>query len=173
MATLNVADLNRQGKVFIAGNVSVKSVIAVAAATTGLAVYNPVGSGVKLVLIDVGFSWTTVPGAVHNLGIGLVASSSTAPSSLTAAGSPARRADGSGQTGAGIAYDAATFASAPVAARWFGGAAWGTSVGVSPYNMIDRVDGSIVVVPGAAMALIALTTTALGVGHMTWAELPI
>ncbi len=172
MATLNVADLNRQGKVFVGANVSAKSVVAVSTTATGLILWNPVGSGKKIVLIDAGFSWTTVPGAVHNLGIAVAPASQVLPTSLTVAGRSATAADGSGNTGAGIVWDAATLPVAPVAVRWFGGAAWGTSVGVSPYLILDRVDGSIVLVPGAVAVLAALTTTAVGVGSFTWAEYP-
>ncbi len=173
MATINVADLNRQGKVFTAANVSAKTVSVVGTAMTGLVVYNPVSSGKKLVLLDVGFTWTTAPVAVHQLGIGVMNSSSTAPSSLTASGSPAQSADGTGFVGAGIAWDTATLPVAPTARRWFGGSIYASAAGNSPYMMADRVDGSIIIAPGAAMCIIALTTAASGAGHMTWAEYPV
>lgn len=173
MATLNVADLNRQGKVFTAANVSAKSVIAVTTAMTGLIIYNPAGSGKKLVLIDVGWVWTTVPGAVHNMGIAMTLTNAVAPVTVTAAGSPAQAADGSGAAATAIAYDAATFGVAPVARRWISGASWGTSVGVSPYQAINRLDGSLVVAPGASAMLTVVTTTAVGMGSFTWAEVPV
>lgn len=172
MATLNVADLNRQGKVFVGANVSAKSVIAVTTSMTGLILYNPFGSPVKLVLVDYGFSWTTAPVAVHNLGLGMTVSTTTVPTSLTVAGRSAISADGAGNVPNAIVWDAATLAVAPVAVRWNGGAVYGTGVGESPYTSVDRVDGSIVVVPGATVCLIALTTTAVGVGHFTWIEVP-
>jgi len=177
MATLNVADLNRQGKVFVGANVSAKSVIAVNATMTGLMLYNPINSGKKLVLVDAGFVWTTTPAAVHNVGIGIVAATATAPTSLTVAGGPARAADGSGLAGSGIVYDAAVFAAAPVAARWFLNATYqaasaaGTTVASA--MQLDRLDGSIALVPGSAACLIAVTTTAVGMGSFTWVEYPI
>ncbi len=169
MASIDVASLNRQGKVFVGANVSAKSVIAVTAAMTGLILWNPPSSNKKLVLIDAGFVWTTVPAAVHNLGIAVQAATVVLPTSLTVAGRSATAADGSGNIGAGVVWDAATIV-APIAVRWFSGAAWGTSVGVSPYQAVDRIDGSIVLVPGAAAALTVVTTTAVGMGHFTWAE---
>ncbi len=169
MATLNTADMNRQGKVFVGANVSVKSVIAVTAAMTGLILWNPPSSTKKLVLIDAGFSWTTAPGAVHNLGIGVLNSTTVLPTSVTVSGRSAIAADGSGNVGQGITYDAATLAAAPVAVRWFGGAA----TGVSAYQLQDRPEGAIVLVPGATACLIGLTTTLLGVGSFTWAEFNI
>ena len=173
MATLNVADLNRQGKVFVGANVSAKSVVAVSTTATGLILWNPVGSGKKIVLIDTGFVWTTVPGAVHNLGIAVMPASQVLPTGLTVAGRSATAADGSGNSGAGIVWDAATLPVAPVAVRWFGGAAWITGgSGEAPYQMNDRIDGSIVLVPGAVAVLTVVNTTAVGMGHFTWAEYP-
>jgi len=173
MKYLDFAELNLQGKLFVAGNVAAKNFIAVATTQTGLVLYNPTNSRKKLVLLDAGFSWTTVPGAVHNLGIGLVQASGIPPNTGTVAGAPARRADGSGETGWGIAYDTVVLPTAPVVARWFGGASWGSSVAVSPYTLIDKINGKLVVVPGAAAAIVGLTTTAVGVGSFTWAEIDI
>lgn len=170
MATLNVADLNRQGKLFVGANVSAKSVVAVSTTATGLILWNPVGSGRKLVLVDAGWSWTTVPGALHNIGIAVAPASQVLPTSLTVSGRSAIAADGSGNIGVGITWDAATLPVAPVAVRWFAGAAWVSGASVGPYQISERIDGSIVLVPGAVAVLAALTTTAIGVGHFTWAE---
>lgn len=177
MATLNVADLNRQGKVFTAANTSAKSVIAVTTAMTGLILYNPPGSGVKAILIDAGFVWTTAPAAVHNIGIALAIPHPTAPSSLTVAGSPAKAADGSDRSGAVIAYDAATLPVAPVARRWFLNGLFQstTAAGVTlaANTSTERIDGSLILVPGAVACLTVVTTTAVGMGHFTWAEVPV
>ena len=163
----------KAGSLFHIANTAAKSVIAVAAAMTGVILHNPQGSNKKLAIVDVGFAWTTVPGAVHNLGIGIVAPELAAPTSLTAIGSGVQSADGSGTRGKSVAYgyDAATFAVAPVARQWFGGAAWGTSVGVSPYLMVDTVDGGLIVPPGASACLIVVTTTAIGLGSLSWIEI--
>ncbi len=170
MATLNVADLNRNGRVFTGANVSAKSVIAVTASMTGLILWNPMGSGKKLVLVDAGFSYTTAPAALHNIGIALMVATNAIPTSLTVAGSPASSADGAGVAGVGIVWDAATLPVAPVARRWM----WGTmatgSVGFA--QMSERLDGSLILVPGAAACLTVVTTTAVGMGSFTWAEVP-
>ena len=170
MATLNVADLNRQGKVFVGANVSGKSVVAVSTTATGLILWNPPSSGKKLVLIDAGFAYSTATAALHNLGMAVAPASQAIPTSLTVAGRSATAADGSGNIGAGIVWDAATLPVAPVAVRWFGGTnATGSS---AMYQFNDRIDGSIVLVPGAVWVLTVLTTTAIGLGHVTWAEYP-
>ena len=173
--SFDYAGYNRNGQLFYAANVSTKNVVAVATAMTGLILYNPAGSGKNCLIADVGFSWVTAPAAVHNLGIGLAAPHVTIPSSLTAAGSPTKRADGSGNAGGSItvAYDAATLAVAPVAARWLGGAVYGSGVGESPYAGFWEIQGALMLMPGAVACLIGLTTTLAGVGSITWAEVPV
>lgn len=175
MSNLDIASYNRQGKLFCAANVSAKSVIAVAAAMTGVILYNPPGSGKKLVITHGGFAWTTVPAALHNLGWALMAANPALPTSLTAIGSGVLSADGSGNAGGSVAraYDAATLPAAPVAVRWFGGAAWASGVSVNPYNMVDYVEGALCVVPGSALCLTVVTTTAIGLGSVSWAEVDL
>jgi hypothetical protein len=174
MSNLDIASYNRQGKVFVAANVSAKSVIAVTTGMTGVILYNPVGSNKKLIIADASFVWTTAPAAVHNIGLALAAPNPTVPSSLTAIGSGVLAADGSGNAGSAVAraYDAATLPVAPVIVRWMGGAVYGSGVGESPYSIMDHVDGSIILVPGAVMTFAAVTTTAVGMGSVTWIEVP-
>jgi hypothetical protein len=82
-------------------------------------------------------------------------------------------ANGTGNAGVAKAYDAATLAAAPTIVRWLGGAVYGSGVGESPYSIIDKVDGALVLVPGATMCFAAVTTTAVGMGHVSWAEVPV
>ncbi len=179
MANINVDELNRQGKIFAGGNVAAATVSAVGTAMTGLILYNPMGSGKDLVLLEAGFAWTTVPAAVHNVGIGIVpAFNSLAPSSTgVSVTSSARAADGSNVTAIGKLFDAATYAAPlPVAARWsfnaLRQAADGTLTTVFPGMLSDRIDGSIILAPGASAMLIAVTTPSVGLGSFVWAEYP-
>ncbi len=170
MATINVSDLNRQGKVFVAANVSTKNFVAVSTTATGLMVYNPFGSGVKVVLIDASFQYVTGPTAVTQVGIAVMNSNTAVPTSLTVSGRSAVAADGSGNVPKAIAWDAATLPAAPVAVRWSFGSC-GTAVTTAA--LVDRIDGSIILVPGALAILCGLTTTAAGVGAFTWTEVPV
>lgn len=167
---MDLVAYNRLGQVFTAANVSAKSVIAVTTAMTGVILYNPPNSGKVLVIVDAGFVWTTAPAAVHNVGLATAAPNLTAPSSVTAIGSGVKCSNGSGNANNSVtlAYDAATLAVAPVACRWMGGAL----TGVSAYSIIDHVDGAISLIPGAVLTFAAVTTTAVGMGHVTWVELP-
>lgn len=172
---MDLTSYNRLGQVYSAANVSAKSVIAVTTAMTGVIVYNPVGSGKNVLITDVGWVWTTAPGAVHNIGLATAAPNLTIPASVTAIGSGVRLANGSGNAGNSVTlvYDAATLPVAPVACRWFGGAAYATAAGNSPFMIRDPVDGAIMLVPGAVMCFCAVTTTLVGMGHVTWVEVPV
>ena len=172
MSGTDWAAYNRKGQLFVAANVSAKSVIAVTTVMTGVILYNPAGSGKVALIKDAGFVWTTAPAAVHNVGLALAAPHPTVPASLTAIGSGVLLANGTGNAGTAVcrAYDAATLPVAPVAVRWFLGAAYGSGVGESPFPAIDYVDGAVALVPGAVMTFAAVTTTAVGMGSVTWAE---
>jgi hypothetical protein len=97
----------------------------------------------------------------------------TVPTSLTAIGSGVLVANGAGNAGNAVAraYDAATLAAAPVMHRICFGAAYGSGVGESPHALIDYVDGALAVQPGGALAFAAVTTTAVGLGSVSWIEL--
>lgn len=173
---MDLSGYNRLGQVYTAANVAAKSVIAVTTAMTGVILYNPAGSGKNLIIADVGWVWTTTPAAVHNLGLATAAPNLTAPSSVTAIGSGVRLANGSGNAGNSVtlAYDAATLPVAPVACRWFGGAAFsGTAATTGPFSILDHVDGALMIVPGGVMTFCAVTTTMVGMGSVTWIEVPI
>jgi hypothetical protein len=173
MSNLDIAGYNRKGQLFVAANVSAKSVIAVTTSMTGLILHNPAGSGRKLVLVHAGFAYTTAPAALHNMGIALMAANPALPTSLTAVGSGVLAADGSGTAGYSVAkaYDAATLPTAPVAVRWM----WGTYAtgSTAPTAFSENVDGGIIVTPGSAACLTVVTTTAIGMGSFAWIEVPV
>ncbi len=170
----NIADANLAGLTYCAANTAAKSVIAVTTAMTGVILYNPAGSGVSAVINSVGWVWTTAPAAVHNIGLALAAPNVTVPSSLTAIGSGVLKANGLGNADKAVcrAYDAATLPVAPVIVRWCFGATYGSGVGESPAALVDYVNGAIVLIPGAVMTFAAVTTTAVGMGSVSWSEVP-
>lgn len=173
MSNIDRIAYNRAGRLFTAANVAAKSVIAVATAMTGVILYNPTGSNKILAVVDAGWAWTTAPAAVHNIGLAIMAPNITVPTSLTAIGSGVLSGDGSGNRGLSVAqaYDAATLATAPVIQRINFGAAYGSGVGESPHVLIDYVDGALMVQPGGALTFAAVTTTAVGLGSISWVEI--
>ena len=173
MANIDRLSYNRAGQLFTASNVAAKSVVAVSTTATGVILYNPVGSNKVLAIVDAGWAWTTFPGGVHNIGMAIMAPNVTTPTGLTAIGSGVLSGSGSGNAAGSVAraYDAATLPAAPVMQRISFGAAWGSSVGVSPHCLIDYIDGALMVQPGGALAFAAVTTTAIGLGSISWIEI--
>ncbi len=173
MSSLDRLAYNRAGQMFCAANVSAKSVVAVSTTATGVILYNPVGSNKTLYIVDAGFSWTTAPAAVHNLGWAIMAPNITTPTGLTAIGSGVQTCQGFGGAGTSVAqaYDAATLPAAPVMRRIAGGAVYGSGVGESPYTLIDYIDGALAVPAGGAFVFAAVTTTLAGLGSVTWIEI--
>ena len=168
MASLDVMSYNRQGKVFTVSNVAAVSVLAVSTTMTGLVLINPFGSGKKLILVDAGFVWTTAGAAAHQIGVAL-GWSTTAVTNTTAI--TVLRADGGGTGTNSVAAgsSSATLPTAAVAQMWIGGSL-GTAV--SPYMVRERIDGSLILIPGAYAHLTTVTTTAVGMGSFTWVEVP-
>lgn len=163
----------RAGQMYQAANVAAKSVVAVAAAMTGVILYNPVSSSKTLYIVDIGWAWTTAPAAVNNIGWAQMAPNPTVLTGLTAIGSGVLSAGGFGNAGSavGIAYDAATLPVAPVIRQMLFGAAWGSAVGVSPHMLYSQIDGAFALPPGSVGCLAAVTTTAVGLGSLSWVEL--
>lgn len=173
---MDLSNYNRLGMVYTAANISAKSVIAVTTSMTGVILYNPPGSGKNLLIANMGWVWTTTPAAVHNLGFATAAPNLTAPATVTAIGSGVKLANGSGNAGNSVtlAYDAATLPIAPVACKWWGGAAFsGTAATTGPFQIVDQTDGGIMLVPGAVGCFCAVTTTMVGMGSVTWIEVPV
>ena len=84
MSNIATLDYQRAGKIFCASNNAATIVTVAHTVLTGLIIYNPYGSGKKLIMLDAGFGWTTVPPAAHVIGVALSPASITAPSTLTA-----------------------------------------------------------------------------------------
>lgn len=168
MSNLDIASYNRQGKVFHTANVAAVSVLAVSTTMTGLILSNPYGSRKKLILVDGAWVWTTAGAAAHQAGWA-VGYSSTAVTHTTPM--IIYNADGSGVSASSIALadSSSTLPVVATARRWFGGSL-GTAV--SPYMVNDRIDGAIILVPGSYAHLTTVTTTMVGLGSVTWIEVP-
>ena len=173
MASLDVASYNRQGKVFCAANTAAVALTAVATTTTGLYVFNPYGSGKKLIMVDWGYASSVVGTGVGNLGIALMPAHQTAVTNTTPI--IVQSADGAGAGTAAVAKagSSATLPVAAVAVKWVGGNIWVTGgTGDHPYQWSGTFDGSIVVKEGSAIQFTIVTTVMTGLGSFTWVEVP-
>lgn len=172
MATVDVALLNQQGYVFLAANKSEVTHSVVANVMTGLILYNPVGSGVILQLIDWNFSWTTVDVTlVGNLTLAGLTEQFVIPTSVSTTSINTMAADGTKRPSKAYAWDGATFPLAPVYLRYTGGSSFSAAgANSNPYLVDDPTDGSICVQPGAAIMTAGVTDTVLGMASFVWTE---
>ncbi len=173
MASIDIASYNRQGKVFTAANTAAVALTAVNVTTTGLIVFNPFGSGKKLIMLDWGYASSVVGTGVGNLGIALMPANVTAVTNTTPITVQAADGSGAAATSVARASSSVTLPEAGVAVKWLGGNIWVTGgAGDHPYQWGGNLDGSLIVVPGSAIHFTIVTTVMTGLGSFTWAEVP-
>lgn len=154
---------------FTATNQAATAVSAgVATAYTGLLVYNPVGSGVVLVLNKVKLALTVAPAAASSLGL---LQGFAATGGVSAAGALATISSnqvGSAKKSAAIAYAGATI----VTPTWLMDMTDAAAAGAFPAaTTVVDLEGLYQVLPGAFVAIGALTAVT-GLSFISWEELP-
>lgn len=135
-----------------------------------LTLYNPVGSGKALVMLETAIDITASPAGATGVSLAWnVATSSAGPTlTSTATYTNAILANG-GAPPATLCYRAATLVAAPQAFRYIGGTTGASAIG--GYTLNDNEDGKVIIPPGVAVSI--QTTAALaGVGHFVWEEIP-
>lgn len=136
------------------------------ATTPALTLYNPIGSGVNLVLWRLSIGLTAAPAAATVFSLAFNLANAAAPTSVTL-GNVTNNQLGNAALPRGQCYRVATLAAAPVA-FWF---PWGVSAAslVSPTNGDFVLDGTFVILPGVAVS-IQTTTAAAIIASFTWEE---
>ena len=172
MSNIDTIAYGKAGRIFNGSNISAKIITVVGTAMTGGILYNPVGSGRRLVLLNAGFAWTTVSPSAQAIGLALGSVSIIIPSSTAVTTTSVQATDGSGTAGVAKYYDVATLPVAPVACRWFAGANWFTGgAGPFPYMISDNIDGALSLVPGATLSFCMIGGTGpTGLSSLTWVE---
>lgn len=156
----NVFSVNTQGT-------AVTTTAALATTFTGLAIGNPAGSGVNLVLLKFSATQFAVGAAAT---IGLMGGAGSITASLT----PQSRIIGGGQVSKATATAGQTI-STPLLITTFGsvGSLATTGYGLEPGIFVD-LEGSIIIPPGSFVAnyTSVVTTSALNFGFC-WEEVPV
>lgn len=176
---LNVSDAHARlmqatldGEVYIGANLGgtpVTTQAGLSATTPALTLYNPVGSGVYLVLQTVTVDITTAPAAAAGFMLAYNTMNATAPSATTTA-TITSAIVGSNYTPSGQCYRIATLAAAPLAFRFIGGTTGAAAI--SGVQLIDHVDGEVVIPPGVAISVQA-TSAAACLCSFCWEEIVI
>lgn len=166
-------DQSRLGNVYSACSAGAVTLSTVSATCTGLALSNPVGSGYNLVVKSISFAPSTAPAGASV--VGLAVSQTVHPTAVVhttpmvihrtlLSGSNAN-------AGVGRCDAAATLPEAPV---WFKPLASVVAASsISPTNYTYHANGDIIVTPGTFISLSYLTTAAVGIASIVWAEVKI
>ena len=169
MSNFDAASYARSGNMYFACNQANKATTALSTTATGLILYNPWGSGKKLVIVQAVFAFSAVPTAA---GAVMLSMSNTPSSAAVPAGTADTiwAADGSGPSTNSVAR-VFTIATTNIVNVYVAPlvAASSTSASTAGLNIPE---GSIVVVPGAHIQFSHVTTVATGIGSFLWAEVP-
>ena len=160
------------GNVYIGANLGgtpVTTQAGLSATTPALALYNPIGSGVNLVLLTVTVDITTSPAAASGLMLAYNLANAAAPT-LTTLANVTNALVGNLKLPVGQCARVSTLAAAPLALRMLGGTTGAAAIG--GVQLIDKVDGEIIITPGVAISIQATSATAL-LSSFTWEEVGI
>ena len=162
---------------FFGSNGAVPSITTVALATTytGLCLYNPAGTGVNLVVANVGYSFLAAFPAAATIGL-MVGYAAAGVVTAVAAASPGASSNiGTGTTAGGQCALSATLVGTPVLHTVFGAGLTG-AITTTPQNMtVFDMGGSLILPPGAYAAI--YTSKASGAASLAasfqWEEVPV
>jgi hypothetical protein len=162
----------QKGQVFTASVTGGTTTVGTAATYTGLALTNPVGSGVKLAITHVGLGFLVAWPAAATVGImtGKNASAVTQTTPVTPTGN---RVNATALTNKGLAASAVTFPASPTLAIVLGAGLTGaiTSFTYSLGGFIP-LDEILVLDPGSYAAIYTSTVSGTGAlaASLTWEE---
>ena len=163
-------DQARLGNVYHACSAGAVTLSTVSKTCTGLALSNPFGSGKLLVVKKISFQPSTAPAGAAVVGIAISTAVNTTDTTHT---TPMvihnGKTAGSTVSGVGRADAAATLLETPLWLRPMGCVVAASSI--SPAKYEDDTAGDIILVPGSALSLSYLTTAAVGIASVTWAEI--
>ncbi len=163
-------DQARLGNMYHACSAGAVTLSTVNKTCTGLSLSNPHGSGKLLVIKKISFQPSTAPAGVSLVGIAISTAVNTSADTHTTP-MVIHNALTAGATivGAGRADASSTLVETPLWLRPMGSVTAGSSI--TPTKYVDETDGDIILVPGSALSLSYLTTAAIGIASVTWAEI--
>jgi hypothetical protein len=137
--------------------------------TPALTLYNPVNSGVNLVLLRVNVSVHAAPAAASDLMLVYNSTTATAPATTTDA-TMVSGMIGSTTAPAGRCYRIATLGAVPTAFRYLGSVIAATST--NQFIIDHDVNGDVVIPPGGCISIQATTAISI-LASFTWKELTV
>jgi hypothetical protein len=161
-------ELAIRGQVFLAINSAAQALSVASGTYTGLAVANPSGSGKNLVILEALWATTIVPTAAGAVVLGYAATVTLTTGNSTG---PIASVIGSGAASVAKVGASCTFGAAPTILRPSIGIGWSSAAGFCGFQFKDDIGGAIILPPGQAICIEAITTAITGVGAFAWAEL--
>lgn len=158
-------------KTFSCSNQTVATLSTLSTTYTGNMVYNPVGSGVQLVLLQCAVAVASGAAAAQLSHQGNTAVQTARLTGLTAL-TVINNNLGSAIQGSGLAYSAATTTIVPVIVRNIGFGIPGAS-NISPGYVLDEINGALILNPGIFVGVGYVTAVLTAQVTYVWAELPL
>jgi hypothetical protein len=163
----------QQGNVYGACNTAAVTFgTALTATAVTFTLYNPLGSGVSLVLWRVSLAVaaaSTAGSIVYAINNNIAAA---IPSTVTAiTGGPKNCLVGSPKAAQGLAYSVATLPATPLALKAFAFVPVTATAGTG--NIEDPLDGMIILQPNCAVTMQGITCVGTGIFSCIWEEVPV
>lgn len=168
--------LVQAGVVFGVGFAAAALAAPSATSSGSFTLYNPLGSGKNLILLEITTALTTFTAVATTIcAIGAYTFTNQTPTGLTGGNVPLNALVGSGNASIAKTYTAATIVGGntfPI--RQVGNTGVLTAVGFAGDLMKDEVAGALVIAPGSGFGLAATATAADDTVQVayTWAEIP-
>src|ERR1700752_142777 len=162
-----------RGNVFVAANQAAQALsTALSTTQTGFTLTNPAGSGKNLIVLDACIALASAPAGISDLvwaaNVNPAAAAVTQTTPLTVRNALL----GAAASAVGLAASAVTLPAAPVVVRPVGGGPVATGSVTAPF-IRDEIAGLLMIAPGCALSLSALTTAISVICALFWAEMPI
>lgn len=168
---------NYRGNMFAAGYTAAALAAPSATAAGSFTLYNPIGSGKNLVILEITSALTTFTAVATTIcAIGVYTFTNQTPTALTPGNTPQCTLVGSSNASIAKTYTAATIVGGnTVPIRQVNNIGILTAVGFADNLGKDEVAGALVITPGCGFGLAATATAADDTiqACYTWAEIPI
>ncbi len=128
--------------------------------------YNPKGSGVNLVVLEIAICFTAAPAVAVTMAT-VISQPINTVSGVTAGNVRNAYVGGPYQTARGVPFSAATWSNAAIPARPLGSIL--AAGAVTPPAYVDEVGGRLILPPGMAMAVNATAANSV-LGSIKWEE---
>lgn len=162
-----------RGSTFVASNQSAQALSTGLSTTqTGFTLSNPIGSGKNLVVLDATIALASAPAGISDLVWAANVNPNAAAVTQTTPLVVRNALLGAAASAVGLAASTVMLPASPVVVRPVGGGPVATGSVTTPF-IRDEIAGLLMIAPGCALSLSALTTAISVLCSVTWEEIPV